>query len=316
MDLSGYIVPPQGNKTLLESSFCSNINDLLADIAIVGVPFSPAYEAAAISGPHTIAPDSIRVASDYACRGLDKYDFDLGGLLYGETNLRVSDLGNVALNMLDLARQVDLSQAVVRKILEKGAMPIVMGGDHGITIPVLRAFEGRGPLTLVQIDAHLDWRDEVNGVTEGRSSPVRRASEMPHIRDIFQIGLRSQGSARPEEVEDALAYGARIVPAFEVHDRGIDHVLDMIPSGGQYFITFDVDGLDPTVAPAVDGPAPGGLNFHQARKLIHGLVEKGRVVGMDVVEVRPPLDVNMITSITAARLIANLIGASARAKYF
>jgi agmatinase len=316
MDISRHMVPPQGNKTLLESLFCPNINELEADIAIVGVPFSPAYEAAAISGPHTIAPDAIRAASEYACRGLDKYDFDVGGLLYGGAEIRVCDVGNVTLNMLDLARQVDLSQAVIRQILERGAMPIVMGGDHGITIPVLRAFEGKGPITLVQIDAHLDWRDEVNGVTEGRSSPVRRASEMSHIGDIFQIGLRSQGSARPQEVEDALAYGATIIPAFEVHDRGIDHVIDMIPDGGQYFITFDVDGLDPTVAPAVDGPAPGGLNFYQARKLIHGLVAKGRVVGMDVVEVRPPLDVNMITSITAARLIANLIGASARANYF
>ena len=84
----------------------------------------------------------------------------------------------------------------MRAILAAGALPIVLGGDHGVPIPVLRAFDGRGPITLVQIDQHIDWRDEVNGVREGLSSPIRRASEMEHIGQIFQIGLRATGSAR------------------------------------------------------------------------------------------------------------------------
>jgi agmatinase len=139
---------------------------------------------------------------------------------------------------------------------------------------------------------------------------------MPHIGEIFQIGIRSSGSARTEEVEAAAAYGSNIIPAFEVHDKGMDSVLERIPEGGQYYITIDADGLDPTVMPAVEGPAPGGLTFHQVRKLIHGLVRKGRVVGMDIVEITPSIDVNMITCITAGRLIVNLIGAAVRANYF
>jgi agmatinase len=96
----------------------------------------------------------------------------------------------------------------------------------------------------------------------------------------------------------------------------MDAVLDRIPDGGQYYITIDADGLDPSVMPAVEGPAPGGLTFHQVRKLIHGLVRKGRVVGMDIVEITPSIDVNMISCITAGRLIVNLIGAAVRANYF
>ncbi len=96
----------------------------------------------------------------------------------------------------------------------------------------------------------------------------------------------------------------------------MDSVLERILEGGQYYITIDADGLDPTVMPAVEGPAPGGLTFHQVRKLIHGLVRKGRVVGMDIVEITPSIDVNMITCITAGRLIVNLIGAAVRANYF
>ena len=181
---------------------------------------------------------------------------------------------------------------------------------------MLRAFEGRGPITLVQIDQHIDWRDEVNGVREGLSSPIRRASEMAHIGEIFQIGLRATGSARQEEVDAALAYGAHLIPAWELHDIGMDAVLDMIPDGGRYYLTVDLDGMDPSIAPAVAAPCPGGVTFDQARKLVHGLVRKGRVVGMDVVEITPRDDVNQITCITAGRLIVNLIGMAARAGHF
>ena len=110
---------------------------------------------------------------------------------------------------------------------------------------MLRAFEGRGPITLVQIDQHIDWRDEVNGVREGLSSPIRRASEMPHIGEIFQIGLRATGSARTEEVEAARAYGAHLITAYELHDVGMDAILARIPDGGRYYITVDMDGMDP-----------------------------------------------------------------------
>jgi agmatinase len=195
-------------------------------------------------------------------------------------------------------------------------MPIVLGGDHAIPIPVFRALDGHGPITLVQIDAHIDWRDEVNGVREGLSSPIRRASEMSHIGEIFQIGLRATGSARQEEVDAARAYGAHLVTAYELHDGGIDAVLARIPDGGRYYLTIDLDGMDPAIAPGVAGPCPGGVTFHQARKLIHGLVRKGRVVGMDVVEITPRTDVNQITCITAGRLIVNMIGAAVRAGYF
>ena len=195
-------------------------------------------------------------------------------------------------------------------------LPIVLGGDHGVPIPVLKAFDGQGPITLVQIDQHIDWRDEVNGVREGLSSPIRRASEMAHIGQIFQIGLRASGSARTEEVEAALAYGAHLITAWELHEVGIDAILARIPDGGRYYLTVDLDGMDPSIAPAVLAPCPGGVTFYQARKLIHGLVRKGRVVGMDVVEITPRDDVNQITCITAGRLIVNLIGMAVRAGYF
>jgi agmatinase len=310
-------VPPKhGHRSLLFSEVVTDLDRLRADVAFLGIPYGRAYSVDDISNDQTNAPTAIRQASDRALRSLERYDYDIGGPLYMGRSLRVVDCGDVAADLHDFGSYAGTAERVVRKILDAGAMPIVLGGDHAIPIPVFRALDRHGPVTLVQIDAHIDWRDEVNGVREGLSSPIRRASEMPHIDQIFQIGMRSAGSARPEEVEAAAAYGAHIITAWELHDIGMDAVLERIPDGGRYYITIDADGMDPSVMPAVAGPAPGGLTFHQARKLIHGLVRKGRVIGMDIVEITPKLDVNRITAITAGRLIVNLIGAAAAAGYF
>ena len=206
---------------------------------------------------------------------------------------------------------------MVRTILRKKGLPIILGGDHGITTPVLRAYDEVSPVTIIHIDAHLDWRDEVNGIKDGLSSPIRRASEMEHVKDIFQIGLRAQGSGRREEYDAAKAYGANLITAYELHEVGMKAILDRIPDGGNYYLTIDADGMDPSIMPAVDGPAPGGVTFVQMRQLIHGLVNKGRVVGMDIVEIQPSKDnASNVTCVTAGRSIVNLIGASIKAGYF
>jgi agmatinase len=312
-----FTVPPRaGHQSFLYSPVVTDLDTLEADIVFLGIPHGSAYEPHAISNDQIKAPDAVRAVTDRICRSLERYDFDVGGPIYDGRDVKAVDVGNVPFDINDRGSHYQRAEEAVRKILAAGAMPIAIGGDHGIPIPILRAFEGRGPITLIQIDAHIDWRDHVNGVYDGLSSPIRRASEMEHIGDIFQIGIRSQGSGRPEEFEAAQAYGVNIIPAFEVHDNGIDSVLAKIPDGGQYYITIDADGLDPSVMPAVEGPAPGGLTFHQVRRLIHGLVGKGRVLGMDIVEITPSADVNNITSITAGRLIVNLIGAAVRADYF
>ena len=133
---------------------------------------------------------------------------------------------------------------------------------------------------------------------------------------IFQIGLRSAGSARTQEVDAALSYGAHLISDIELQDVGMKAILDRIPDGGKYYLTIDADGVDPTIMPAVAGPAPGGVNYNQMRTLIQGLVKKGRMVGMDIVEITPSRDINGITAITAGRFICNLIGSAVRAGYF
>jgi agmatinase len=316
MDAPLTTAPKHGHTSFLYSELATDLNNIKADIAFLGIPFGSAYSVAEISNDQSTMPTAMRQASDRIVRSLERYDFDIGGPLYAGKPIRTVDCGDIRADIHDLKAHVERAEQAVRKILSAGAMPILLGGDHAIPIPVLRAFAGQGPITLIQIDQHLDWREDVNGVRDGLSSPIRRASEMEHIGEIFQIGLRATGSARQEEVDAARAYGAHLISAYELHDVGMDAILGRIPDGGRYYITVDMDGMDCAVAPAVAAPMPGGVTFLQARKLIHGLVRKGRVVGMDVVEITPRDDVNKITCITAGRLIVNLIGMAVRAGYF
>ena len=308
--------PKHGHTSMLYSKVHTDLDTLDADIAFLGIPYGSAYTIDEVSNDQTRAPTAVRQATDRAVRNLDRYDFDVGGPIYDGRDIKVVDCGDVVGDPRDPQVHQRNAEQAVRKILAKGALPLIIGGDHAIPIPVLRAYDNQGPITLIQVDAHIDWRDQINGVRDGLSSPIRRASEMPHVKDIFQIGIRAQGTARPEEYEAAVAYGANIITAYELHDIGMDAVLARIPDGGRYYLTIDADGIDPSVMPAVAGPALAGVTYLQARKLIHGLVRKGRVVGMDIVEITPSKDVNQITAIAAARFFVNMIGAAVRADYF
>ena len=221
--------PKHGHPTFLFSQLATDLDALQADIAFLGIPYGSAYSVGEISNDQSTMPTAMRQASDRMIRSLERYDFDLGGPLYAGKPIWTVDCGDVRADIADPKAHVARAEQAVRKILAAGAMPIVLGGDHAVPIPVLRAFEGRGPITLIQIDQHIDWRDEVNGVRDGLSSPIRRASEMEHIGEIFQIGLRATGSARQEEVDAANAYGAHLISAYELHEAGMDAILDAHP---------------------------------------------------------------------------------------
>lgn len=305
---------PSGRATFLDAPRCDDLDRLNAHIAVVGVPYGMASytlnrSAICSTAPQAIREQSLRYSPSYRTH----YDFDFDGDLLAGRPVKIVDCGDVPDLLGQFAESQRVTTAAIRTIVSQGAIPVVLGGEHSIPIPVLRGYDGHGPLFVVHVDAHLDWRDTIEGVREGLSSPLRRVSEMAWVKGMAQIGLRGFGSARREEVDAARAYGSILVGAEELHRVGIEEVLKRIPDGERYYLTIDADGLDPTIAPGVAGPAPGGVTYYEVTNLIKGLARKGRIVGYDFVEVVPSLDVGNMTSLLAARLILNLIGALAHA---
>lgn len=291
----------------------ANIADVSANIAIIGIPHGTVYHQGK-PGHSTGAPVAIRRAANRYSNMLDHYDFDLGGPLLDNRHIRVVDCGDVPGDPSDSAGNQRRATQMIQSVINTGAVPIVLGGDDSVPIAIFRAYHKQGPLTVVQVDAHLDWRHEVNGITEGASSTMRRASEMPWINRLIQVGLRGVGSARQEEVRAAKAYGVTILTAKDVFDGGIELILDLVPGGSACFVTIDCDGLDPSIMPAVNAPVPGGLSYQLIINLIHGLTKKANVRGFDLVEFVPEKDINGLGALTAARIIFNMIGALARSE--
>jgi agmatinase len=266
-----------------------------ARYAVLGIPHGVYYPGREKSNAAD-APRAIRSRSARFGRMLEHYDFDLGRAL---GPLSIADCGDVPATE---------ASAAVRSLLHAGAMPVVLGGDDSTTALALRGFAGHGPLHVLQIDAHIDYRDEVDGMRDGYSSPMRRAAEMPWVARIVHCGTRGVGSARPQDARDTLARGNAVFTASDVRRNGIERVLKQFPEGARYYIAFDCDGLDPSVMPGTSAPLPGGLLFDDARDLLVGLARRGKVLGINFAEHYPLLDVNGITALAIVRLIVNLIG--------
>jgi agmatinase len=289
--------------------------DVDGGFVFLGVPYGIPYEMGDVGAPCAGAPDALRDFTHeqaYASEP-DHYDFDLGSPLWPGDAPAIVDLGNVAADPYDLEASPRRTTAVMRAALDAGAFPLVVGGDDSIPIPVFAAFEGRGPVNVLHVDAHLDFRHERGGVTHGYSSVIRRIREMPHTGRIVQVGLRGVGSARVQEVADAVAAGNVLIRADDVHEHGPELVLEQLLDDTPWWVTIDLDGLDPSIAPGVGWPQPGGLTFLQIATILRTLAGEGRMVGIDLVEHAPAFDVRQLTLLTMTRLLLNVIGFASRA---
>ena len=258
------------------------------------------------------APGALRSGANESSTNIDHYDFDLGGPLMGDNTRRLVDCGDLVLTPGDGPANRAAIRSGTAALLAAGATPILLGGDDSVPIPFLAAFDGIGPVDILQIDAHIDWRDDIGGERMGYSSTMRRASELGFVRSITQVGMRGVGSARPAEVADALGWGARLITVAEARDIGPSGVLAAIPSGGNLLIHIDCDALDPSVCPAVNAPTPGGFQYDELAALLRTVIAERPTAGASIVELAPAHDLNAISAITAARLVCNIIGAIAR----
>lgn len=280
----------------------TDLTGLDSDVAILGVPFGWPYPRPGATAGCAEAPAAVRRRSARLSRFRDHWDFDIGGPM----RLRsFTDAGDVPGDPADgLGNSARISDAVAA-ILDGGAVPICLGGDDSVPIPIIRAYDGRGPLTILQVDAHLDYRDEVDGVRMGYSSPMRRATEMAHVERVVHVGLRGIGSARASDVADSTAAGNLLVTARELRERGVPWLLSQLAPDASIVLSFDGDGLDPSLMPAVSAPAPGGLGYEEAWELLSGI--RSRVAGAVFTEYVPDLDTNELSALTIGRMICALL---------
>ena len=283
-----------------------------ADVALLGIPRSEPYPRDPQPNDQSRAPDAIRSHSSRFCYAPGNWDFDTDTDLASALPPRHLDLGNTVWSGGSYDDYAASVTARLRHLWRQRAQVVILGGDHGVTIPVIDALDALSePVHVLQIDAHLDWREDVDGVRRGYSSPLRWASAAPAVTGMTQVGLRAVGSARRGEVDAARTYGSHLVTAERFHLEGREAVLATIPKGRAVYVTIDADGLDPAEMPAVMAPTPGGLRFHQVAPLLRAVARRHQVVGVDLVEVAPSFDVaNGMTCVTAGRLILNVLAAS------
>lgn len=297
-------LPFVGHSTFCKAPVHYYWEQIDADVAVLGVPFDMGtqYRPGARLGPR-----SIREASTLYALGPDgAYDHEDDTTYL--SNVRIVDVGDVDIIHMDPMQSLTNTQIAVESILKSGALPVILGGDHSITAPSVAAFARQDPIHVIQFDAHLDFVNERHGVRYGQGNPLRRCSEMSHVSGITQLGIHGGGSSSMSDFADARAAGSTILSVRQIRKLGIEGTLLKIPNGRRFYITIDIDGFDPSIAPGTGTPSHGGFLYYEVAELLRGITKKGNVVGMDLTEVAPIYDSSGITSMLAVRVILDLIG--------
>ena len=285
------------------------------DIGVVGIGSATPYPVGSYCHE---APVAIRAARSWPTI-LEQHDFDLFGAMPSHgvlpPGVAAADFGDIDV-AADAAPEItDANRRLIREVitamLDAGTRPFVLGGDDSVPIPVLESycgFEG-GPISILQIDAHIDWRDDVGGERQGLSSNMRRASEMAHVGSIVQLAARGIGSARREDVQAALDYGVAFHTMRNLREPdGIARAVADLPEGVPVYVALDVDSLDPTLMPAVIGAAQGGLDYWQMMEIFEAVAARAPICGFNMVELMPSRDVNGQGALMASRVGLSMLG--------
>lgn len=299
-------LPFVGHCTFAKSPICTNWDRIEADVAVLGVPYDMGtqYRSGARFGPRAIREASTLFSFGHG----GAYDHEDDTVYLPRDKVRIVDVGDADIVHTDTAKSHENTRIAVRQILKSGALPVILGGDHAVHAPTIEAYEGRGPIHIVHVDAHLDFVDERHGVRYGHGNPLRRASETGHVVSMTQLGIRNVSSSNRSDYAAARNFGSRIVSVREFRRLGVDQVLDLIPPVQNYYVTIDIDGFDPSIAPGTGTPSHGGFLYYEVLELLKGVANKGRVVGVDLVEVAPAYDPAGITGFLAAQLLLNFLG--------
>ncbi len=272
------------------------------NVALLGVPFDGGvtYRPGTRFGPREIRTQSSLIRAYHPVLEVSPFEV-----------LRVADVGDVDVNPLSIEDTHTRIEAAVGAILDGGAVPICVGGDHSLSLASIRAVVRRhGPVGLVHIDAHQDMWNAFFGNRYFHGAPFRRAVEegLLDTRRVVQVGIRGSVNA-PTDFDFGRHHGVRTVQAEHVQQHGLAWVESQLVAvrGGPVYLSFDIDGVDPAFAPGTGTPEVGGLTSREAVDLVRALVGL-HLVGADLVEVSPPYDPASITALLAANLLFEMVG--------
>lgn len=298
-------LPFVGIATFGKRPYVQDWSQIDADVAVMGAPFDAGtqFRAGARFGPRSVREASTLFSFGHA----GAYDHE-DDCTYLPESVRIVDIGDADIVHTDTARSHANICTGVRAMLAAGALPIVIGGDHSVNIPIIEAFEGQGDIHILQIDAHLDFVDERHGVRVGHGSPMRRAAEKPWVTGLTQVGIRNVSSTAREGYEAARAMGSDILSVRQARGLGMQAVIDRIPAGARVYVTLDIDGFCPSIAPGTGTPSHGGFLYYEVLEMLQAVAKRHEIVGMDLVEVAPDYDQTQSTSILAAQILLNFLG--------
>lgn len=301
-------LPSVGLCTFFRSPVHEDLSTVDTDIAFLGIPYDCGigFRPGTRFGPRDMRTMSVR----YSAWGGHKPNgyWDVNQRKRFLKGVRMADCGDVDVAYYDFETNRRKITSSVEAILDRGAFPVLIGGDHSVTFPNVCAFSRFGPLDIVHIDAHMDWRDEVGGVKFANASPLRRSKELDFVRNMVHLGIRDVRTS-DDQIADAEAAGAKVFTREAIRDQGVDAVLDQFPKLGNTFVTIDIDGLCPSIAPGTGSPTADGLLYHEVRKILQGVAARSNVVGFDLVEVNPMVDEHGRTCLLANTLILEFLGA-------
>ena len=299
-------LPFVGICTFGKYPYLEDWDNINADVAVMGAPFDfgSQFRSGARMGPRGIREASTLFSFGHG--GAYDHEDDITYLPSDST--KIVDIGDADIIHTDTIKSHENIKFGVKKIIEAKAIPVILGGDHSINIPCIDAFEDQESIHVIQIDAHLDFVDERHGVRYGHGNPMRRASEKSYVSGMTQIGIRNVSSTAKEGYIDARAKGSKIFSVRHLREMGIDKILEQIPKDKRYYITIDIDALDPSIASGTGTPSHGGFYYYEILELLDGIIKQGKVVGLDLVEVAPDYDLTNSTATLAAQLLMNTIG--------
>jgi agmatinase len=299
-------LPFVGIPSFLRMPVVTDLGSIDADVAIVGAPFdegSP-FAPGARFGPRAIREQSLR----FVTGGDGFYDPQAGRrfLVREMRDRRVVDAGDADVLPTNPAGTFRNITATVRAVLERGATPLVLGGDHSITYPVVRAFTG--PLHVVHFDAHLDYMPFVHGLEMTNQHAFRHIAHMDHVESLTQVGIRSLRNTE-EMHRDSIADGNAVLTMAQFRREGHDGVTSRVPEGAACYVSLDIDVLDLPLVPGCVSAEPNGMQYSELMEVLTALANRALIVGFDVVEVNPKLDVGTgVTCYLAAHLAIEFLG--------